>query len=519
MTQQSWSFEEGPEDEIDARTAQSSVTFRYLLDAIRRRLALCVLAAVVGTALGAGFAAFVPAPSQGTVSLFLAHDPAMDPTLAMATDVSFLRTRAVANRVVDELGLELSPERFQQTVEVEPATTSVLVLTVTGRDDADARHRARVLADHYLDFRRSQLEAQSNALVSGHERQVESLQAQVDLLTERYADLVSSSPAGGAEASAVLTERSQLSSEIIRLQQLIEDTSLESTAIVTASHVLDPAAVVPTSQTKRTALAAMSGLIGGAALGLALVIFSALTTDRLRRREDIGMALGVPVRASVRRLGASGLGSRRLHPDSPTLGLQVLLHALEAMFVPRGADPIRLALVAATHDADYVELTAAAGIEAERRGQRVFLVDLSPSGSLLSTVNRHRTRELATESLVVFRPGGVPQLARGPLRLPAGASSDLPDGRVRQAFDRADVVVTLVEADPAMGIDELATWADRVVVLVTAGGSTAERLRAIGELIRSTGLVPEFALLLGADASDESLGPQDGDTPRRGGQT
>ena len=47
------------------------------------------------------------------------------------------------------------------------------------------------------------------------------------------------------------------------------------------------------------------------------------------------------------------------------------------------------------------------------------------------------------------------------------------------------------------------------VVLVTAGRSSAERLRTTTELLRSAGLALPFALMLSSDEYDESLGLPD----------
>ena len=59
----------------------------------------------------------------------------------------------------------------------------------------------------------------------------------------------------------------------------------------------------------------LSGLIGGLAIGLGIVIVRELISDRLRRRDDIAAALGGPVRLSVgavsKRLRSAGRPLRR----------------------------------------------------------------------------------------------------------------------------------------------------------------------------------------------------------------
>jgi hypothetical protein len=60
-----------------------------------------------------------------------------------------------------------------------------------------------------------------------------------------------------------------------------------------------------------------------------------------------------------------------------------------------------------------------------------------------------------------------------------------------------------------------------VVFLVTAGASSAEKLRTTADLVRSANLTADFAILLGAHRNDESSGVPDlrglvADGPRGG---
>jgi hypothetical protein len=108
----------------------------------------------------------------------------------------------------------------------------------------------------------------------------------------------------------------------------------------------------------------------------------------------------------------------------------------------------------------------------------------------------------------------VPSVARGPVGASPRAATDLPEkDPLRPAWDNADVVLTLAEIDPAIGVEHLKSWADQVVLLVTAGRSSAELLRTTAGLIRSAALKLPFAVLVGADRTDESLGVPDPAAP------
>ncbi len=74
------------------------------------------------------------------------------------------------------------------------------------------------------------------------------------------------------------------------------------------------------------------------------------------------------------------------------------------------------------------------------------------------------------------------------------------------AYASADLLLTLAVLDPSIGAEYLAGWARGAVVVVTAGQSSAERIRAVSEMIRLSGTSLISGVLIGADKTDESLG-------------
>ena len=97
---------------------------------------------------------------------------------------------------------------------------------------------------------------------------------------------------------------------------------------------------------------------------------------------------------------------------------------------------------------------------------------------------------------------------------PTADSAWLPRPRpVRQKATRsheewvaANVVLVLGEIELGVGAGHLSTWADQAVLLVGAGKATAEFLRSISRMLTRSGPTLEFAMLVGADRTDESLG-------------
>ena len=77
---------------------------------------------------------------------------------------------------------------------------------------------------------------------------------------------------------------------------------------------------------------------------------------------------------------------------------------------------------------------------------------------------------------------------------------------LRKAWDDAELVLAFTDLHPALGGDHLRTWSSHAVAVVTAGRSTATRIDATGEMIRQAGLWLDFAVLLGHDPTDETVG-------------
>ena len=77
---------------------------------------------------------------------------------------------------------------------------------------------------------------------------------------------------------------------------------------------------------------------------------------------------------------------------------------------------------------------------------------------------------------------------------------------MRLAKPQVDIGLSTNDLDPMLGSDHLATWANDVVVMVTAGRSSWIRVEAVGEMVRLAGARIVSAVLVGADKTDESLG-------------
>ncbi|UMG91538.1 hypothetical protein [Nocardioides sp. TF02-7] len=500
MMRSTWQVDEPAVDEPAGAPPTPLASLHFLTTAVLRRWRTWVGLGAVGLLLGASAALMLSSPSKAEVTLMLAHPAGADPAQEMATDISLLRTRSVAGDVIDRLGLEMSPDELQGAVTLEQVSTTVLVVTVAAGSPEAAAELADTLATSFLDFRRTQMEMQAEALARGYGDRIEELESEIADLTDQSEE-VDENGGGQAVVSDLLTRRAELATEVDALQQTVEQSTIETAALTAASHVLDPTSAVPAPGARRVVLTAMSGAIGGAAVGIGIVLFTALTSDKLRRREDVALALGVPVRFTA------GGGSRlRLPGRAPgaSPAHEQLGRTIAAAYADRQGGPHRLAVGATGNIEDCEAVTAALVAALARTGASVFVADLSPRGRLAASLGESFADGSSGPAVVptVTRPEeGV--LARGP-------GSVRRDGSSATGLDAewraADVVVVLVDIDPGTGIDQVPSWADQVVPVVTAGRSSAERLRTTVELVRSSGLDLPFAVMVGADGLDDSSG-------------
>ena len=473
-----WHIEDDGVVAAGAVPSATTVSLEFIRSTVKRLWYLWLAFVLLGVTIAAAWLLVVPARSVGTVTLLLAHDRSTDPSTAMATDVSLLQTRTVSKQLGDQLSLDTSPEDLQGTILAQPTTSSVLQIDIPGSDPDDAVARARALAEIFLRFREEQLLLQADAVIDGHRQRIEALQAQVDELTAQY-DLMTARGADSEQAADVLALRAQLFSQISSLENAIEDASLEVSAVVAASRVLDPASLVPQSSLRRAVLGLGSGLVGGLGIGLGLVVVYAVTTSRLRRRADVAAAIGHPV------VFTAGSVTRRWRGPEPRqiAELQVLSDGMLTALPTRGKRPIRLGLISVDCPREAAMVVAGAALRlGERRS--VVALDLTGTGVLEGEVSS-LSAALAT--------------AADPNVTVAGPGTDAV----------ADVVLTLVPFEIGRGLAYVKSATPKCVVLVKAGRSTAEGLRTVAQAARSAGVDVAFVMLVGTDSSDDSFGVAD----------
>lgn len=476
-------------------TESGLVGLRPLGHAVMRRWRFWVAAGVLGLLMGTGYVVFGPRERASTVAIMLAHPDGTDPLSAMATDVNLATTRAVADRVIARLNLSMTATDLQRDIVVRQTTANIMTIAVNGPDADAVQARATAFAEEFLAFRKAQLETTSKAIIEANTARASDLRNQIEQLTSEY-NRIGTHPEDQVRATEVLSQRADLTSTLLAVEQSSQAATLRATSVTQGSSIIDPPAVVPVSTVRRVVLSATSGLVGGLFVGLGIVVSGALLSDRLRSRRSIAVALGRPVTWSVGPLPAK---LRPIHPESdamdprsPQAQQRTALEVLKGL-VSWDQRPAQLCVAGLVGSAREVSsLVALLGADFSGDGRTVGYVDLTTTSRLVVS-----TRETGQSDAGVHRPRRVPFLAVGPF----AGGGEYPPG-----LNDPDVVLTAAEIDLGIGADTLPSWSSRIAVLIKAGASSAEQLASLGMLVDGLPVERLDVILVGADHKDHTVG-------------
>jgi hypothetical protein len=444
----------------------SGAYLQAVLSHARRTIALT---AVAGAVLGLLFT-FAPASESASTTVVLRYPAGSDPTHAIATDLSLLTTRPVAQGAVKELRTGAAPESLLSHYHGAILSDGVMIIIASGHDVATARSRADAVARSFLAFRaqlsRDQVAAASDAL----REQQRSLRTRVAALTAQIQSVDANAADGAARFQDLVSARAALNAQVDQIDSTISTNEVSAKAATDTSHVIDPASSPSKSIKKTAAKNMLTGFLVGLVLGVGGVLFLALARFRVRRRADVAAAMRAPVRVSVgpvvppawRRVFRIGVPT----PVAPNADLQLIVTHLETTLAITSAN----ALVVVAIDSLQVATLAVRSLA-------------------------HRLRSEGLGVAIVNETGKAWPI-----------ESTLEDeGRDDTARD-ADVVLVLAVLDPAKGAEHLREWAANAVALVTTGRSTETKLRANATMIRRAALDLRSIALIDADKSDDTLG-------------
>jgi capsular polysaccharide biosynthesis protein len=508
----------------------------FIGEALRRRAWLWCLMAVAGLLAALAFKEVFPPAYQASTSILMVYTSDQNPAEAIQTDIALAQSRPVTVDAMRKLGLPVTPQtyhNFLAAYSVAQITDRVIGITVSAPSSSEAVARARVLATDFLQFRARELQTQQQLAIASidHQitlgkREVATITKEIDAISPAAASSTQPNVAVGslsraqkARLATLKAKRTQAQATLTGMEQAAQGYPVGTASMIHGSEVLDAAAPVHRSVLRLTLLYAWGGLVAGLTLGLGIVIVQALVSGRLRRRDDIARALGAPIHLSVGRLAG---GRRRLGRGGRDRDVQRLVAHLRSAVPARAGGAGALAVVAVDNAREVAPSVVALAVSYAQEGKQVVLADLAagaPAARLLGiTKPGTGAARVHGVSLMVTLPGRDTAAPTGPLPQagPAVASEVPPD-----VYFSADVLLSLVTLDPALGADYLPTWASGAVVLVTADRSSWARIHAVGEMIRLARTPLVSTVLVGADKTDESVGmaaaPVNGRSPARAG--
>jgi capsular polysaccharide biosynthesis protein len=511
-----WAYDDYTEfADRPAESVTGLTSLGFIRAALRRRVWVWRGMALAGLVIGVGIAARLPVVYQASTSLLVTpmSTGGEDVGAPITNEQVIAQSRTVAELAMSKLGLRESVSTFLSSITVTDPTDRVIVITVNAPSASDAVSRANALATEYLQFRAQLLQAEQGLMFSSLNQQVTQEQNNIDSISATISQVKAepSSSAQQAQLASLEKQKTQATNTLIQLEQAVPmsqaSTQVTTSTILQGSRQLDAAALAPQhSRLKRIIEYALLGLVGGLALGMGFVVIGALLSDRLRRRDDVAHALGAQVKLSVgtvRRSRVKGLAAAAQNAD-----IQRIAAYLGKVVPPTRHGPASLAVVPVGDVHVPATCLVSLALSRAKQGSKVVVADLcdgAPAAALLGsadpgvrTVNAEGTR------LIVAVPERDDVAPVGPLAGRPGQSQAT--APLAAACASADLLLTLATLDPSLGGEHLADWARSAVVVVTAGQSTAMRIRAVGEMIRLAGTTLICGVLIGADKSDESVG-------------
>ena len=493
------------------------ISIGYIGSALRRGVLVWLTLAVIGLVAGVGLAVKHTPAHTATTTVLLEVPASSSQGTVIQTDAAIAQSTPVAAAVVAQLGIRQTPASFLQTYTVATQiTTTVLTITAKGPNDDAAVQRAEAIATQFLAFQARYLQAQLNQTIDAGNQQVSQAQQHLNSIDSQLSE-VSAQPASPSQQAQLRSLQSQQTDATNALNSLKQGASYSqlqaqttTAQMIQGSEVLSSATPNHRAVKKTLALYAIGGLVGGLVIGMAIVVIGAITTDRLRRRDDIAIAVGAPVKLSVGRLRG-----RRWVPDLRRKSGRrnrdmdrVVAHLRDAVPAhPKGA--AGLAVVAVDDAPTVAQAVIELAIASSQQHRSVVVADLSAGAPAarqlgvtdpgIGTVSREGV------PIVVVVPEAEDVAPIGPLGTPPPGSAQVPQG-LAETCARADLILSVVTLNPAFSSDYLRTWASDAVVVVTAGRSTATRINAVGELVRLAGTRLASVVVLDAERSDESLG-------------
>ena len=223
----------------------------------------------------------------------------------LETESEIVRSEPVASLVLRDLELGEAPTTLLAQLQVQPASQSsqVLTLTYTSPDAQLARDVTNSFANNYIEYKRAQAREALEIGADSIQSRVESVQTRLTEVTERIGSPeIRRDP---ALLSTLETERSALVARLGVLQQRLDDFQAGQPIDLAGGQIIDPAGLASSPSSPDHARNGLLALIVGLAFGVGLAFLKERLDDRFKGREDAARSVGAPVLAAVPRMKLS----------------------------------------------------------------------------------------------------------------------------------------------------------------------------------------------------------------------
>lgn len=419
------------------------------------------------------------------------------PERGLQTQVQLMQVRPIAEEVIRELGLQMSPEELLARVEVSAVgQTNIIRITATDGDAERAAEIANAMAEGFVRFSRDMKRESLQAAIAEVEARLSEAQDLVLALGRRIQKEGKSD-----DLSAELQIATGLFSTLAdKLEQLKINEQLE----IGSGRVVSPAAVdtdpVSPKPVRNTAL----GLAVGLVFGLGMAFLYEYLDDTIKSTEELEELFGVPVLGVIPYHDPSGDGVRKLVVADG----KGTSHEAEAYRMLRNA----LGFINFEHDITSILVTSAAPEEGKSTVAANLAASLAQAGSKVAFIEcdfRRPTAQqffnvnnmiglsdvlLGTNSLkaALQRPRDDELLVLTAGKMPPNPAELLGSERMQELVaslkDWADWVI--IDTPPLLAVSDAAAmsrWADGVLLVSRAGHATRNAARRSGDQLESVG--------------------------------
>jgi capsular polysaccharide biosynthesis protein len=441
----------------------------------RHRLVLASLLAI-GLVLGTVYALTRPPQTVARATVLLPASPA-DSTAQQTRDIKTQLAIATSFGVLDRAGKTVSPPVpaavLKHRVSASAATNDIVVVRARGGSPKQAVALANAVADQYVTFITGATSGQAEATVATIRQQaddlnhnIRDLETQISAATSRLHALPPGAPEAANDASVLFSLQAQqtdASRQLSTLQGRLDDAMLNGTLSAGNTRVLERAATASRSSKRRlfvdAGLAGLVGLLGG--LLIAVIIDHG--DRRLRWRDDMADAIGIPVLASIgakRNAGVTDVIQLLEHYETNPTDEWSMRQALHHLGFPSNEAPSNITVVALAGDSAGLLIAPHLAAFAAGRGLQTALIIAThhPSATPLRSAGQ-----------VLRRAGGT-----RPARV--WVEDSWHDEKNRRSFE---LTVTLVVFDRAGEALPAQSFAGPTLLAVSAGFATSDELAEV----------------------------------------